>query len=90
MTAFMGDILARIKSRIEAASLVVADLTGSNPNVYLEVGYAWGKDRPTLLLSKKGDELKFDVRGQRCIEYTNITDLERKLKADLAALTDWR
>jgi hypothetical protein len=88
MTAFMGDILARIKARIEAASLVVADLTGSNPNVYLEVGYAWGKGRPTLLLAKKGDELKFDVRGQRCIEYSNITDLERKLKADLAALTD--
>jgi len=90
MTPFMGDILARIKSRIEAASLVVADLTGSNPNVYLEVGYAWGKDRPTLLLAKKGDDLKFDVRGQRCIEYSSIRDLEKKLKSDLAALTGWR
>jgi len=90
MTRFMGDILARIKSRIEAASLVVADLTGSNPNVYLEVGYAWGKDRPTLLLTKKGDELKFDMRGQRCIEYSSIRDLEKKLMADLAVLTAWR
>ena len=86
MITFTGDILARIKARIEAASLVVADLTGSNPNVYLEVGYAWGKDRPTLLLAKEGDELKFDVRGQRCIEYVSIRDLEKKLKADLAAL----
>lgn len=87
MTTFLGDILERLKSRIEAASLVVADLTGSNPNVYLEVGYAWGKDRPTLLLAKKGDELKFDVRGQRCIEYTSIRDLEKKLKADLVLLS---
>ncbi len=86
-TTFTGDVLARIKSRIETASLVVADLTGANPNVYLEVGYAWGKDRPTLLIAKSGDELKFDVRGQRCLIYKNIRDLATKLEADLAALS---
>jgi hypothetical protein len=46
MTAVTGDVLARIKSRIETAELVIADLTGANANVYLEVGYAWGKGRP--------------------------------------------
>jgi hypothetical protein len=86
MATFTGDILTRIKSRIETAALIVADLTGANPNVYLEVGYAWGKDRPTLLLTKKSDELKFDVRGQRCLVYKNIADLAKKLEADLAAL----
>jgi hypothetical protein len=87
MATFTGDILDRIKSRIETAALVVADLTGANPNVYLEVGYAWGKSRPTLLLVRKADELKFDVRGQRCIAYENIVDLAKKLQADLATLT---
>lgn len=89
MATFTGDILTRIKSRIETAALVVADLTGANANVYLEVGYAWGKDRPTLLLAKKSeksDELKFDVRGQRCIIYKNIADLAKNLEADLAAM----
>lgn len=86
MATFTGDILTRIKSRIGTAALVVADLTGANANVYLEVGYAWGKDRPTLLLAKKSDELKFDVRGQRCVLYKNIADLAKKLEADLAAL----
>ena len=86
MVSFTGDILDRIKTRIETAALVVADLTGANPNVYLEVGYAWGKNRPTLLLVKKTDELKFDVRGQRCLAYENILDLAKKLKADLTAL----
>jgi len=86
MVSFTGDILERIKSRIQTATLVVADLTGGNANVYLEVGYAWGKSRPTLLLARKGDELKFDVRGQRCIVYENIVDLSKKLQADLAAL----
>ncbi|HEY0083279.1 MAG TPA: hypothetical protein VGB61_10845, partial [Pyrinomonadaceae bacterium] len=64
MTTYTGDILTRIKARIETASMVIADLTGANANVYLEVGYAWGKERPTLLVAKKGEELKFDVIGQ--------------------------
>lgn len=85
---FTGDILDRIKSKIDTAKLVIADLTGANPNVYLEVGYAWGKNKPTLLLSKKADELKFDVRGQRCIVYKNITDLAKKLEADLKLLSE--
>jgi len=83
MSVFTGDILTRIKSRIDAADLVVADVTGGNPNVYLEVGYAWGKGRPTLLLAKKGEDLKFDVQGQRCIIYKNINDLATNLEKDL-------
>lgn len=70
----------------ETPTLIIADLTGANANVYLEVGYAWGKNRPTLLLAKKADELKFDVRSQRCIVYENIVDLSKKLQADLGAL----
>lgn len=86
MATFTGGILERIKSRIESAALVVADLTGANANVYLEVGYAWGKNRPTLLLSRNSDELKFDVKSQRCIIYKNIADLSKKLKADLDSI----
>lgn len=87
MTTFTGDIITRIKTRIETASLVIADLTGANPNVYLEVGYAWGKNRPTLLIAKKGDELKFDVQSQRCLIYKSISDLGNKLLADLTSFS---
>jgi hypothetical protein len=87
MAVFTGDILDRIQSRIRTAALVIADLTGANANVYLEVGYAWGTGRPTLLLVRSCDDLKFDVRGQRCIIYENIVDLARKLERDLAEFT---
>ena len=85
LTTFTGDIIAEIKSRIETASLVIADLTGANPNVYLEVGYAWGRIVPRYLLRR--DPLKFDVQSQRCLIYKSISDLEKKLETDLASLS---
>ena len=86
MVVFTGDILERVKTRIDTAALIVADLTGDNANVYLEVGYAWGRGRPTLLIARSSDDLKFDVRGQRCIIYENIVDLSKRLSNDLKTL----
>ena len=84
--AYTGEVLHRIKEQIESAELVVALLTDANPNVYLEVGYARGRDRPTLLCIQAGDELKFDVAGHRAIEYADITDLEERFAAFLEEL----
>jgi hypothetical protein len=78
--------VAWVKDRIGSASLVVADLTGANPNVYLEVGYAWGRGVKTVLISAKGDELKFDVRTQRCLIFDSIRHLEVLLTEELKAL----
>lgn len=83
MAVFSGDILERIKSRIESSSLVIADLSTANANVYLEVGYAWGMNKDTLLLCRNVDDLKFDVRGQRCLIYSSINDLHKKLTEEL-------
>lgn len=80
---FTGDIVERIKSRIETAKLVIADLSGANANVYLEVGYAWGSKVNTLLVCRNVDELKFDVKGHRCVVYSSINDLRKKLAAEL-------
>lgn len=86
--AFTGDILAQVKMRIDNAEIVIADLTGANANVYLEVGYAWGKGRPTVLVANKEEELKFDVQGQRCLKYENIKELQDLLTAELKGLGD--
>jgi hypothetical protein len=86
MSVFTGDILTRIKSKIDTADFVIADLTGANANVYLEVGYAWAKERPTLLVVKKGAKLKFDVSGQRCIIYESINELEKRMRENLTQL----
>lgn len=86
LSAFTGDVLDWVKARIATAELVVADLSSSNPNVYLEVGYAWGCRVPTVLLARETTELKFDVRGQCCIVYKSIKELEGKLGVELSQL----
>jgi hypothetical protein len=88
MSVFTGDILARIKSSIQGASLVIADVSGANPNVYLEVGYAWGKERPTLIVVREGEELKYDISSQRCIRYKSINDLAKQLGQVLRTLVE--
>jgi nucleoside 2-deoxyribosyltransferase len=75
-----------VKKRIAGASLVIADLSDANPNVYLEVGYAWGRGRPTVLLVRDSSQLKLDVQGQRCLIYKKIKDLETSLRAELENL----
>jgi len=79
-SAFTGDILHRIRDRIETAFLVVAEMSEGRPNVYLEVGYAWGKGIPVIFCARHGEELHFDVSGHRCIYYKNIRQLSKDLE----------
>ncbi|QRN92957.1 hypothetical protein JRI60_27510 [Archangium violaceum] len=83
---FEGAIIERIKERIDTAKVVIADLSMANPNVYLEVGYAWGRGRPTILLVRDVKELRFDVASYRCLVYKNIRDLESQLTREMQRL----
>lgn len=81
-----------MREKISSASILVADLTEANPNVYLEIGYAWGVRTPCVLVCHRKSDLKFDLRGQRCLRYSNIMELEKSLSAELRALAAraWR
>lgn len=87
-TAFTGEVLKRVKQRIKSSTLVVADLSTANANVYLEVGYAWGCGIPTVLIVRDVNELQFDVRNQRCLVYGKIKDLERLLRQEVLELAE--
>lgn len=57
------------------ADLVIADLTGHNPNVFYELAVAHGWRKPVVHLISKGESIPFDIVDQRTIFY-DITDLE--------------
>jgi hypothetical protein len=40
------------------------------------------------LSPRRGEDIKFDLQGQRCIIYKNIVDLAKSLDKDLTALRD--
>jgi hypothetical protein len=84
--SFTGDVVGRLRERIRTAKFVVADVTGANPNVYLEIGFAWGCEIPVVLVCNETSDLKFDIRGQRCLVYGSIRDLEIKLTQEIAAM----
>lgn len=89
LESFTGDIMDWVKKRIESAELVIADLSSANPNVYLEVGYAWGIGKDTVLIIDDTKQLKSDTRGQRSIPYKSIKNLEESLTNELKNLRNY-
>lgn len=66
---FAGDIMSKIFALIEEATVIVADMTSRNPNVFYEVGYAQGLGKPVVLLTEGKDDFPFDLRNQKHIIY---------------------
>lgn len=66
-----GPIIDQIFSQIQKSDCVIAVLTGTNPNVYYEIGIAFGLGKPVIFLHTEEDvkNLPFDVKHQRVILY---------------------
>jgi hypothetical protein len=54
--------------------------------VCLQLGYAWGKERPTILLTKEGESLPVAMSGQAVFTYKRIKDAEEQLARALSDL----
>ena len=83
---FTGNIVDEIKERIDSASLVVALLDSLNPNVFLEVGYAWGREVPTILIIHEDEAVPFDVSTEKLTMYKRIYQLKEELTEQLRAV----
>lgn len=66
-----GIILNDIWGRITEASVVIAEVSEPNPNVYYEIGVAHALRKPTVLLAQRGTKLPFDLGPHRVIFYDN-------------------
>ena len=53
------------------SEVYIADLTGRNPNVYLELGVRWAvRDWVTILVTQNIEEVGFNVSGNRVFSYS--------------------
>jgi hypothetical protein len=64
-----GSITKEIVTSLHTAELVIADLSGNNPNVFYELGVAHSAGRRTIMLTQNVAVLPFDISSYRVIEY---------------------
>ena len=77
-----GSITRRIVERLLTADLVVADLTGLNPNVMYELAVRHAKRLPVIQIMRAPLDLPFDLKDDLTFEY--VDDIQGA--ADLRAL----
>jgi len=78
------EIIEDIWEYINKARIVIADVTGKNPNVYYELGIAHTVGKEVVILTQSMDDVPFDIRHLRVIEYTYDPRGARKLEESLA------
>lgn len=82
---FSEGMLTRIYSQIEKADIIVADMSGKNPNVFYEVGYAHAKEKLVLLITKDAGDIPFDLKYFKHIVYgDSINNLKVKLDENVS------
>jgi hypothetical protein len=76
-------VMEDVRTSIAEADLVIVDFTGKNPNVYYEAGLADAMRKDWIVLAQSTEDLTFDVRHIRCIQYSNVMGADQKLRTDL-------
>lgn len=77
-------IIDQIKDAIRHADLLIADLTGKNPNVNYELGFADALDKTTIRISQAIEDIPFDYHHIRIVLYdTKKVNWQEQLKEQI-------
>ena len=83
-----------IEDRIENSDLCLADITTDNPNVWYELGYAFAKNRPVIMVcSEERKGYPFDIQHRSVISYSSdsssdFEELKDKITEKACALLE--
>ena len=84
-------IIDEIVKLIFRSKIIIADITGENPNVMYELGIAHTANIPCITLMRKGSELKlpFDIRHIKTISYdpNKLKELKNEITE---TLIEWK
>lgn len=88
-TTIMSDVWRCTRN----ALVVLADVTGKNPNVFYELGLAHASRKPVVIVTDNLEDVPFDLKGLRVIEYDKNDEnwgsvLKDKITASLKATKD--
>lgn len=87
-----NSITQTIIDKLVSAELVIADISGHNPNVFYEMGYRKCTDKPIIHLKKKGESIPFDINTVRTFEYDltdldNVEEIKKRLQQTIEAFS---
>ena len=68
-------ITQTIIDMLGSAELVIADMTGHNPNAFYEMGFRACTGKPMINLKQKGETIPFDIASIRAFDY-DLSDLD--------------
>ena len=85
-------IIEDIWEGINSAQIIIADVTGRNPNVMYEIGIAHTVGKPVVIITQDMNDVPFDLKHYRCIVYNytprGCADLEKKIEGTLRFIKD--
>lgn len=84
----IGSINDRIIQNIYNSDLVIANLTGLNPNVMFEIAIRYSFGKPAIVIAEKGTKLPFDIIEENTIFYLNDPTGAAELKDNIKKFTD--
>ena len=74
------NILRDVINGIVDRDLIIADLTGANPNVFYELGVAHALGKPVILITQNIDKLPFDLEHTVAWGTAETSPASNKLK----------
>lgn len=88
----IGSINDRVIQSVCNSDLVVANLTGLNPNVMFEIAIRYSFGKPAIVIAEKGTKLPFDIVDENTIFYINDPAGAAELKENVKKFVqkiDW-
>ena len=73
------DIMCKICQEIQSCGKVIANISGLNPNVMLELGLAYGLGKEVIVIKDKKTTTISDLGSVEYIEYSHAGELQQKL-----------
>jgi len=64
-----GAVMEQVWTQIRKAKVLLADLTGKNPNVFYELGLAHAARKPVVFVAGDIEDVPFDVRHLRVVVF---------------------
>lgn len=67
-----------IFAKLHRSAVIIADITASRPNCFLELGYALGRGLPVMVLARKDTKRPFDIETLAGHHWNSATPVEER------------